>query len=41
MEDSVTVLGDSHVMRGVLHPDKEKLVQFENQDDKVHDRPNP
>ncbi len=41
IEDSVTVLGDSHVMRGVLHPGKEKLVQFENQDDKVHDRPNP
>ncbi len=39
MEDSVTVKGDSHVMRGELHPGKEKQVQFENQDDKVHDRP--
>ena len=41
MEDSVTVRGDSHVMRGVLYPGKEKQVQFENQDDKVHDRPTP
>ena len=39
MEDSVTVMGDSHIMRGELHPGQEKQVQFENQDDKVHGRP--
>ncbi len=41
MKDSVTVRGDSHVMRSVLHPREEKKVRFENQDDKVHDRPTP
>ena len=41
MEDSVTVRGDNRVMGGVLHPGQEKQVQFENQDDKVHDRPTP
>ena len=39
MKDSATVRGDSHVMRGLLHPGQEKQVQFENQDDKVYDRP--
>ena len=41
MEDSVTVRGESHVMRGALNRGQEKQVQFENQDDKVHDRPTP
>ncbi len=39
IEDSVTVRGDNHVIRCALHPGKEKQVQFENQDDKVHNRP--
>ncbi len=39
MKDSITVRADSHVMRGVLHPGWEKQVQFENQDDKVYDKP--
>ncbi len=41
MEDSVTVRGDSYVIRGAFHPGQEKQVQFENQDDKVHDRLSP
>lgn len=39
IEDSVTVRDNSYRIRGTLHLGQDKQVQFENQDDRVYDRP--
>lgn len=41
VEDSATVRGNSYSMRGALPPGQGKRVQFDDQDDGVHDRPTP
>ena len=41
IEDSATIRGDNYKMRGTLFPGQDKQVQFENQDDGVHERPAP
>lgn len=41
MEDSTTVRNNSYRTRGALSLDQDKLVQFDDQDDGVHDQPAP
>lgn len=41
MEDSVTIRGDSHGMRGALPPGQNNQAQVDDEDDGVHDQPMP
>lgn len=41
MEDSAMIKGDSYGMRGALPPGQDKQVQFNHQDNGVHDQPVP
>ena len=41
MEDSVTLISNKYGISGVLDPSQNKRVQFEEEDDRVHDISEP